>query len=106
MRRKELARHLDLMSDELSENEPDLALAMESGREVPSLLHHLLPGEAEITAMRVGAIIALVWAQDALVGEVEPGDPVRDARELMGHGLTYIFADRLGIAGGEGDRHE
>ena len=88
MKKKEMARHLDLMSDELDENPPEAVVA------VSTSLDAYLPTDGEMLAMRIGIIGALIYATQALTGEVRPGDPVEDARNMMGDGISVLVSQK------------
>lgn len=88
MKKSELARHLDLMSDEVDENPPKVVADDES-------LEAYLPTDGEMLALRVGMLGALTWATNALNGNVKPGDPVWDARRMVGKGISILTHMKL-----------
>ena len=89
MKKSELARHLDLMSDEVDENPPEAVVT-----DHDALTAHL-PTDGEMLALRIGIIGALVYATEALTGKVRPGDPMEDARDMMGDGITVLVRQKL-----------
>ena len=90
MKKSELARHLDLMSDEVDEKPPEKVM-LAGGINLDAYL----PTDGELLALRIGIVGALVWATGALTGEVKPGDPVEDARNMMGDGIAVLVRQKL-----------
>lgn len=84
MKKSELARHLDLMSNEVDENPPEAVVADDESLEA------YLPTDGEMLALRVGMLGALVYATEVLNGNNRPGDPVWDARRMVGKGISIL----------------
>lgn len=102
MKKSELARHLDRMSDYIIENAPNLDTAMVALQgDVPDcvacLVRDALPTEGELAAVRVGVIAGLLYARDVLTGDMAPGDCGADSRHLVSNCLGCIVSERLGI---------
>lgn len=88
MEKSELARQLDLMSDYINDNAPDVVAAHASTMKgkpvaIDGIIMRCLPTTDEVTAMRIGAIAGLMYARDMLAGEEEPRKPEVDARAVM-----------------------
>lgn len=90
MKKSELARYLDLVSDEVDENPPTGVMVKGAGS------GDCLPTDGEMFALRVGIIGGLMHAMRALTGEERPGDPARDAKVLMGDAIAVLVGEKLG----------
>lgn len=96
MKKNELARQLDLMSDYISENAPDIVAAcastMKAKPDIIDGIMRCLPTTDEVTAMRIGAIAGLMYAHDMLAGKDEPGAPDEDARDVATNSVSAFLA--------------
>lgn len=97
MKKSELARQLDLMSDYINENAPDIVTAHASTMKakpdtIDGIIMRCLPTTDEVTAMRIGAIAGLMYAHDMLAGKDEPGAPDKDAREVVAYSVGAFLS--------------